>query len=104
MNKHDKSSLRDIADKTAGQDGFHVFESLISLGKSCVEKAAENRPEMVVVYTNLQNVMFSNICTQQTKGKIVYFTHRLIQQLRLLIITYLHNIYIFRDFSVVCRN
>lgn len=68
VSKHDKSSLYDIADKNAGQDLFHVFESLVSLGKSCIAKTAENRPEMVVVYTTLHNVMSPNVCTQQTTG------------------------------------
>lgn len=69
--KHDKSSSYDIADKNAGQDLLRVFESLVSLGKSCVAKTAENRPEMVVVYTTLHNVMSSNVCTQQITGKFV---------------------------------
>lgn len=63
MNKYDKSSLHDIADKSAGQDSFIVFDALISLGKACVADMAENRPEMAIVYMNLQNVL-----TALTKG------------------------------------
>lgn len=59
VNKHDKRSIVNIADKMAGHDSFHVFEILITLGKACVEDIAEKRPEMVVVYMNLQNVLSS---------------------------------------------
>lgn len=61
--------MPNIADKTAGHDSFHVFEALISLGIMCVAKSAETRPEMVVVYMNLQNVMSSNVNTQPNTGK-----------------------------------
>lgn len=59
MNKHDKSSIANIADKMAGHDSFHIFEILITLGKACVEDVTEKRPEMVAVYMNLQNVLSS---------------------------------------------
>lgn len=68
VTKHDKSLLFNIADKTAGQDSLHVFEALVSLGILCVAKSAEARPEMVVVYMNLQNVMSSNVNTQRNTG------------------------------------
>lgn len=69
VNNYDKSSLTDIADKTAGQDLFQVSESLISLGKTCVVEIAENRPEMVVVYIKLQNIVSSNTDLQQSTSK-----------------------------------
>jgi len=69
VSKQDKGSLYDIADKTAGEDLCRVFESLVSLGISCVAKTAENRPEMVMVYTNLQHVMSSNDCGRPAAGK-----------------------------------
>lgn len=75
VTKHDKTLLSNIADKSAGQDSFHVFEALISLGIMCVAKSAETRPEMVVVYINLQNVMSSNINTQPITGKILMSTN-----------------------------
>jgi len=62
VKKQEISSLFDIADKNAKQDSyFHVFEALICLGKICVMDNAENRPEMVIVYTRLQNIMSSKI-------------------------------------------
>jgi len=57
VNKHDKSLIANIADKMAGHDSFHIFEILIALGKACVEDVTEKRPEMVVVYMNLQNLL-----------------------------------------------
>lgn len=60
MNKHDESSIANIADKMAGHDSFHIFEILITLGKACVEDVTEKRPEMVDVYMNLQNVYLSS--------------------------------------------
>jgi len=59
VNKHDDSSIVNIADKLAGHDPFHIFEVLITLGKACVADIAEKRPEMVVVYINLQNYLSS---------------------------------------------
>ncbi|XP_025406121.1 uncharacterized protein LOC112680294 isoform X2 [Sipha flava] len=59
------SSLIDIADKTAGEDFYHVSVALISLGKTCVVEIAKNRPEMVVVYMKLKNIV-SNTGLQQT--------------------------------------
>lgn len=59
VNKHDKPSIANIADKMAGYDSFHIFEILITLGKACVADIAEKRPEMVVVYMNLKNVLSS---------------------------------------------
>jgi len=59
VNKHDKPSIANIADKMAGHDSFHIFEILITLGKACVADIAEKRPEMVVVYMNLKNVLSS---------------------------------------------
>ncbi|XP_050059331.1 uncharacterized protein LOC114123800 isoform X3 [Aphis gossypii] len=59
VNKHDDSSIVNIADKLAGHDPFHIFEVLIKLGKACVVDIAEKRPEMVVVYMNLQNTLSS---------------------------------------------
>lgn len=66
MNELAGSSLSDIADKTAGQDTFRVFDSLVGFGKQCVANKPKNRPEMVTVYTNLQNVMSS--ITHSSKG------------------------------------
>lgn len=57
--KHDKPSMAIIADKMAGLDSFHIFEILITLGIACVADIAEKRPEMVVVYMSLQNVLSS---------------------------------------------
>jgi hypothetical protein len=62
------SSLIDIADKTAGEDFYHVSVALISLGKTCVVEIAKNRPEMVVVYMKLKNIV-SNTGLQQTTSK-----------------------------------
>uniref|UniRef100_A0A2H8TH86 non-specific serine/threonine protein kinase n=1 Tax=Melanaphis sacchari TaxID=742174 RepID=A0A2H8TH86_9HEMI len=59
VNKHDNSTIANIADKSAGYDPFHIFEVLITLGKTCVADIAEKRPEMVVVYMNLQNYLSS---------------------------------------------
>ncbi|XP_026823481.1 uncharacterized protein LOC113561334 isoform X2 [Rhopalosiphum maidis] len=59
VNKHDTSSIANIADKSAGHDPLHIFEVLINLGKACVVDLAEKRPEMVVVYMNLQNYLSS---------------------------------------------
>lgn len=70
---HDNSSLSEIADKTAGQDSFDVFKTLISLGKKCVVDKSENRPEMVVVYMNLQNIMSLNTNPQQGAGKNISY-------------------------------
>lgn len=68
MNNY-KSSLIDIADKTAGEDLFHVSVALISLGKTCAVEIAENRPEMVVVYMKLKNIVSSKTSLQQTTSK-----------------------------------
>ncbi|XP_060876389.1 uncharacterized protein LOC132949489 isoform X2 [Metopolophium dirhodum] len=71
VNKHDKSSIANIADKMAGHDSFHIFEILITLGKACVADIAEKRPEMVVVYMNLKNVLLSdiNVNNVETSGE-----------------------------------
>lgn len=61
MNKYDKSSLRDIADKTTGNDSLIVFDALIYLGKACTADMAKNRPKMTIVYKNLQNTLTSGI-------------------------------------------
>jgi len=66
VKKHDKPSITNIADKMAGHDSFHIFEILITLGKACVEDIAEKRPEMVVVYMNLQNILSSK--TSENNG------------------------------------
>lgn len=71
MNSYDESSLTDIADKTAGLDLFHVSKALISLGKTCVEEIAENRPEMVVVYIKLQSILPPNTEIQQSPSKYI---------------------------------
>ncbi|VVC27971.1 Hypothetical protein CINCED_3A001078 [Cinara cedri] len=68
VNEIEESWLSDIADKTAGQDSFHVFDKLIGFGKKCVTDKPENRPEMNVVYTNLQNVMPSKTYSPKYKG------------------------------------
>lgn len=44
----------------AGHDSFYVFVTLISLGKVCVADIADKRPEMDVVYMNLQKVLKTN--------------------------------------------
>lgn len=74
---HDNSSISEIADKTAGQDSYDIFKILISLGKKCVVDKSENRPEMVVVYMNLQNIMSSNTNPQQctSKNQLFYYHH-----------------------------
>jgi len=59
VNKHDQSSIANIADKKAGHDSFQIFEALISLGKACVADVAEKRPEMVIVYKKLRYVLSS---------------------------------------------
>lgn len=70
VNKHDKSSIANIADKMAGHDSFHIFEILITLGKACVADIAEKRPEMVVAYMNLKNVLSSD--TNVNNGMLWY--------------------------------
>jgi hypothetical protein len=67
--KHDISSIANIADKSAGHDPLHIFEVLIHLGKECVVDLAEKRPEMVVVYMNLQNYLSSK--SDVNNGKYV---------------------------------
>jgi len=59
VNKHDQSSIVNMADKKAGHDSFQIFEALISSGKSCVADVAEKRPEMVIVYKKLEYVLSS---------------------------------------------
>lgn len=72
MNRHNGSRLSEIAEKKAGQDLFRVFETLIQLGKLCVVEKADDRPEMVVVYMRLQNVMSSINIEPQKTGKSEY--------------------------------
>lgn len=69
MNELGESSLSDIADKAAGHDSFHVFDRLIGFGKQCVANKPENRPEMVTVYTDLQNAMSSIKHASKGAGK-----------------------------------
>jgi hypothetical protein len=45
-----------LMDKKAGEKDSQVYENLISLGKWCVKRLAQHRPEMEFVYHRLNNL------------------------------------------------
>lgn len=74
VTNYELSSLSEIADKTAGPNSSNAFEMLIFLGKLCVSEAAENRPEMTIIYMSLQNyISSSNLKRSNASTGIILF-------------------------------